>query len=59
MTIVNGLTTVQTIVIEIHKNFTQKFRKKANLCRIDSFKETMETFVILKVSLVLSPLWNS
>ncbi len=28
-----GLTTVQTIVVWIHKNFTQNFREKANLCR--------------------------
>ncbi len=33
ITIVNGLTTVQTIVVCIHKNFTQNFNENANLCR--------------------------
>jgi hypothetical protein len=51
--------TIQTIVVCVHKNFRQNFNEIANLCRNDSLKETMETFVLLKVSLVLNPLWNS
>ena len=54
ITIVIGLTTVQSIVNAFTKT-SHKILRKRKPVPIDSFKETMETFVILKVSLVLPP----
>ena len=37
----------------------QKNEKKLNQNTDEAFKETMETLVMIKVSLVLGPLWNN
>jgi hypothetical protein len=43
----------------VRKTSHKILTKNVNPCGVETFKETMETFVILKVSIVLSPLWNN